>query len=94
MWERLDSAQLKSDGTNRNNLKEKGFKIQKEKICGHMSTNPSSTCHKNRTMSTCCLNKRSDHIWSLYICICCYHVSNRCLWFITSSERFPRLVIR
>ena len=31
MWERLDSAQLKSDGTNRNNLKEKGFKIQKKK---------------------------------------------------------------
>ena len=48
MWEGLDSAQLKSDV----NLKEKIFKIQKEKTCWHMSTNPSSTCHKNRTKCT------------------------------------------
>ena len=52
MREGLDSAQLKSNGTNRNNLKEKWFKIQKEKTCGHMSTDPSSTCHKNRTKFT------------------------------------------
>ena len=52
MWEELDSAELKSDVTNCNNLKEKIFKIQKEKTCWHMSANPSSTCHKNRTKCT------------------------------------------
>ena len=30
MWERLDNAQLESDGTNCNNLKEKWSKIQKK----------------------------------------------------------------
>ena len=52
MWEWLDGAQLESDGTNCNNLKEKRSKIQKVKTCRYMSTNPFSTCHKNRTKST------------------------------------------
>ena len=52
MWEGLDSAQLESDKRNCNNLKEMWSKIQKEKTCGHMSTNPYSTCHKKRTKST------------------------------------------
>ena len=41
MWEWLDNAQLESDRTNCNNLKETWSKIQKEKTCGHLSTNPS-----------------------------------------------------
>ena len=45
MWEGLDNTQLKIDGENCNNLKEKEFKYKK-KTWGHMSTNPPSTCHK------------------------------------------------
>ena len=41
MWEWLDNAQLESERTNCNNLKETGSKLQKEKTCGHISTNPS-----------------------------------------------------
>ena len=74
MWERLDNAQLESDGTNCNNLKEKWSKIQKKTICGHMSTNSSSTCHKKRTKST------------LYIQIDVIVNGDPKIWFWTGEE--------